>query len=387
MKRAKATGAVASRHVTRRDYIAATGAFIGGLAGCLGSPGASVGSAGSGGEVTSGEPTSAPAPEGGPPTSADVLPLPIQPASLSEQSVSGGPPKDGIPAIDAPAFVPAGDVGDDLEPGDPVFGVRGGTEVKAYPQRILVYHEICNDVLDSRPVSVTYCPLTGTAMGFDRGETTFGVSGRLINNNLIMYDRATETWWPQVLSTSIPGPWNEDPPLRSLLGFRVTWTTWGQWRDRYPDTLVLSRDTGHARNYDADPYGAYNPRSGYYAPGSPAMFRSFSEDDRFEPKEVVVGARATDGAVAFHKGSLRTAGILEGDLGGTRALAVHEPTLDTGYVYRNPEGLAFEHRDGSVVGPDGEAHAPEALPLSRVLALDAMWFAWDGFYPESSVHA
>ena len=98
--------------------------------------------------------------------------------------------------------------------------------VKAYSQSIFVLYEICNHMVDNTPVSITYCPLTGTAIGFERGETTFGVSGRLVSNNLIKHDRATEAWWPQVLATSIPKPWNEDPPNRSLQEVRVIWTTW-----------------------------------------------------------------------------------------------------------------------------------------------------------------
>lgn len=311
----------------------------------------------------------------------------MEPSALRSEAVSGGPPKDGIPAIESPKFVSAEAGSADLDPGDPVFGVATGGEPKAYPQSILVAHEICNDVVDGTPVSVTYCPLTGTAMGVERGETTFGVSGRLVNNNLIMYDRATETWWPQVLSTAIPGPWNEDPDVWSLREFRVVWTTWERWRNRYPDTRVLSRDTGFAKNYDRDPYGSYNPRAGYYAPNSQPMFGSLSEDERLQPKRVVIGARAPDGAAAFEKDRLREAKLIEGELGGAPVLAVYEPTLDTGYVFRNPDERRFEYRDGRVVDGAGDAHAPDALPLDRVIAFDAMWFAWSGFYPETTLYA
>jgi hypothetical protein len=170
---------------------------------------------------------------------------------------------------------------------------------------VLVLQGDCNDVVESTPVSVTYCPLTGTAMGFDRGSTTFGVSGRLVNNNLIMYDRATETWWPQVLATAVPGPWNPEPPLRSLREFRVIWTTFERWRSAHPDTVVLSRETGFAKNYDRDPYGAYNPRRGYYGPAAEPLFGTLNDDGRLPPKAVVIGARSSTGAVAFAKDRLR----------------------------------------------------------------------------------
>ena len=364
------------RAVGRRGFLAAVGAAS--LAGCLGD-------AGAGPDEVETAGTTAPGGES-PPTAGRPLPLPFPPADLRDMAVSGGPGKDGIPAIDDPSFEGPNAADQHLEPGAPVFGVAGETDVKAYPQSILVWHEVVNDVVDGRPVSVTYCPLTGTAMGFLRGGTTFGVSGRLFNNNLIMYDRATETWWPQILATAIPGPWNESPETRSLREFRVVWTTWERWRERYPETAVLSRDTGHARNYDSDPYGSYNPRRGYYGLGSEPLFRSYSADDRFDAKAVVVGSRTPEGSIAFRKESIRSAKLLEGELGGVSHLAVYDPSLDTGYVYRNPEEREFEHRGDEVVGVDGAAHAPGALPLSRVLAFDAMWFAWNGFYPGSAVY-
>jgi hypothetical protein len=311
----------------------------------------------------------------------------MDPSSLRDNAVSGGPPKDGIPSIDEPEFVSADAASSILDPGDPVFGLATENQVKAYPQSILVLHEICNDVVAGTPVSVTYCPLTGTAMGFERGETTFGVSGRLVNNNLIMYDRATETWWPQVLATSIPGPWNEEPSIRSLREFRMIWTTWDRWSRAYPQTQVLSEDTGYARNYDRDPYGSYNPREGYYSPGASPLFPALSEDDRLQPKTVVIGARTTNGAIAVEKDALREDKIARGEIGETSVVAVYEPNLDTGYVYRNPDDTEFEYQSGQVVDGTGTAYAPTALPLDRILAFDAMWFAWSGFYPGTNLYA
>jgi len=375
--------------VDRRAFLAALG--VTSLAGCLGggrdggsgpdTPGAVT----EGGTKTTGGTDDVA--RGGPPTTDETLPLPMDPEAIQEEAVSGGPPKDGIPSIDEPSFVEADEAVETLDPDDPVFGLAGEAETKAYPQSILVSHEICNDVVDGRPVAVTYCPLTGTAMGFDRGETTFGVSGRLVNNNLIMYDRATESWWPQVLATAIPGPWNPEPSVRSLREFRVVWTTFARWREAHPDTAVLSRDTGFAKNYDRDPYGSYNPRGGYYLPESGTMFRSLSDDDRLPPKTVVVGTRAAAGAAAFEKDRLREERLVDGELGGDLVHAVYDPTLDTGYVYLNPDGATFEYHDGKIVGADGATYTPASLPLDRVLAFDAMWFAWAGFYPETTLYA
>mgnify|MGYP006289470459 CR=1 FL=1 len=366
---------------TRRRFLAAAGLAT--LAGCTGTAGSGAGG-GSGSTTGSsgGEPTTNA--DGAVPTAEEPLVLPMEPDELRSLAISGGPPKDGIPSIDDPSFVGAADA-DFLDPGDPVFGVARDSVVKAYPQKILVQHEIVNDWLDELPVAVTYCPLTGTVQGFERAGTTFGVSGRLINNNLVMYDRATETWWPQILATSIPGPWNENPGTNSLREFRLVWTTWEQWRDLHPDTRVLSTDTGFAKNYGRDPYGSYNPRRGYYA-SEDTLFATLSDDDRFGRKRVFMGARTTEGAVAFDKSTLLEERVVRGELGGTPLVAVADQRLDTGYVYLNPEERTVTVEDGSALVGDS-SYAPADLPLARVHTFDAMWFAWHGYYPDTDVYA
>ncbi|MCQ4334178.1 DUF3179 domain-containing protein [Natronomonas sp. F2-12] len=318
------------------------------------------------------------------PTAEATLPLPMEPGELESLAVSGGPPKDGIPSIDEPSFV-GPDNADFLDSGDPVFGVALNGAIKAYPQKILVRHEIVNDRLSDRSVAVTYCPLTGTVQGFERGETTFGVSGRLINNNLVMYDRATKAWWPQILATSIPGSWNSDPGTSSLREFRLVWTTWERWRELYPDTQVLSTETGFAKNYGSDPYGSYNPRGGYYA-NENMLFEPLEEDDRFGRKRVFMGARTADGAVAFDKSTLLEERIMTGELSGTPVVAVADRRLNTGYVYLNPDERTAT-TDGSTVQMGDSSYEPNALPLAGVHTFDAMWFAWHGYYPDTDVYA
>jgi hypothetical protein len=322
--------------------------------------------------------------DGAVPTAKETLTLPMDPSELESLAVSGGPSKDGIPSIDDPSFVGADDA-DFLDPGDPVFGVALNGDVKAYPQKILVQHEIVNDRLGDLPVAVTYCPLTGTVQGFERGETTFGVSGRLINNNLVMYDRATEAWWPQILATSIPGPWNSAPGTRSLREFRLVWTTWEQWREHSPDTQVLSTETGFAKNYGRDPYGSYNPPGGYYADES-TLFETLEEDDRFSRKRVFMGARTADGAVAFDKSTLLEEQVMTGELSETPVVAVADQRLDSGYVYLNPEGRTVT-TDGSTVLVGESSYEPDALPFAGIHTFDAMWFAWHGYYPDTNVYA
>jgi hypothetical protein len=363
-------------YLNRRSFVTAAGvAGAAALAGCSG-----VNPLGSGGDAANEDRSGV-----APPRREGRLPLPMGRSELRSAATSGGPSKDGIPSIDDPKFVDAETASGDLADGDVVFGLERNGTVKAYPQNVLVHHEICNDTVGRDPVSVTYCPLTGTAMGFERGETTFGVSGRLINNNLVMYDRGTEAWWPQVLASSIPGPWNGEPGASSLREFRLVWTTWGRWREVHPDTKVLSEDTGYARNYDDDPYGTYNPKGGYYDSSS-TLFPRLNSDDRFHLKRVFLGARTPEGAAAFHENALRENGTMTGELGGDPVVAVYDARLDTGYVYRNPDEKAVSV-EGERATVDGANHDPDALPLDRVYAFDAMWFAWHGFYPETTVYA
>ncbi len=365
---------------SRRGYLAGLAATaLAGLAGCAGvvGTGADVGTDGTGGDATA--TPSLDAPSGSPPVAADSLTLGHATSHLREET-SRGASKDGIPSIDDPQFVDPGEFGGDG--GDPVFGLAFDGEARAYPQAVLVWHEIVNDVAAGVPVSVTYCPLTGTAMGFYRGSTTFGVSGRLVNNNLVMYDRENDGRWPQVTGTAIEGP-HEGESLRE---FRLVWTTWERWRDRHPETRVLSADTDYARDYGSDPYGDYNPRRGYYARDHiGTLFPDLVEhDDRLPKKAVVFGARTTDGAVAFEKAALRDEPVVTADLAGDEVVGVYDAPLDTGYVYRT-DGASVETAGEGRVRVDGQVHRADAVPLDRVYAFDAMWFAWHGFYPETEL--
>jgi hypothetical protein len=310
----------------------------------------------------------------GPPT-VEVPPVPGTDSldDLANAQLSGGPGPDGIPAIDDPRFFNSLEEADRLlDPGDIVFGVVRNGEARAYPQRILVWHEIVNDVVGGEPLAITYCPLTGTAIGFKRGSTTFGVSGMLVNSNLVMFDRATGSRWPQILGRSMEG----DHAGNRLEEFPVIWTTWERWRQAYPGTRVLSDRTGFVRNYRRDPYGRYNPMGGYYT-SDRTLSPVRHSDDRLPGKAVVIGARTPDGAIAFLKDRLRREGTLHGEVGGVNYTAKYHEPLDTAVIVRNPELAPVDIPDPFDV-THGEGR-------ERVNALDAMWFAWHAFYPESTL--
>ena len=332
-----------------------------------------------------------------PETTYDAGEIPLRETRLSlghelesfvENQLSGGVAHDGIPSIDRPKFLASDAV--TMPPCERVFGVEIDGDVRAYPQRILVAHEVVNDVVGGKPVAITYCPLTGTAQGFYRGGVTFGVSGQLVNSNLIMWDREYDVRWPQLAATAIevggqrPTADGSRFVGRSLAEFRVIWTTWGRWSRKHPDTLVLSTDTGFARNYNRDPYGSYTPVSGHYALETDRRpdFPLIAAPDGQE-KQVVIGARTSEGAIAFDKRSLLQESVLSGRIGSTPVVAVADEELATGYVYSNPDEAEVRVTDeGYAV--DGWSGPPEKLPFDGILGFEAMWFAWHAYYPETN---
>ncbi len=175
-----------------------------------------------------------------------------------EQILSGGVPKDGIPAIDAPQFISIEEADEWLEPEEPVILVEQGGQARAYPIQILIWHEIVNDEIGGVPVVVTYCPLCNTAIAFERtveGEVLdFGTTGRLRYSNLIMYDRQTESWWQQGTGEAIAGE-HTSAKLPFLPAFIIGWET---FKESYPEGRVLSRETGHSRSYGSNPYPGYD---------------------------------------------------------------------------------------------------------------------------------
>lgn len=176
---------------------------------------------------------------------------------LWSEILSGGPPKDGIPALDAPDFRPASDE-TRLDAREPVITVEiDGERPRAYPIRYLTWHEIVNDVVGGVPVAVTFCPLCNSGMTFDRrvdGQVlSFGVSGKLRNSDMIMYDRQTESWWQQAIGTGIVGEMT-GVELEQL----PTWMeSWAEFRARNPDGLVMD-EPAWPRDYGRNPYLRYD---------------------------------------------------------------------------------------------------------------------------------
>lgn len=288
---------------------------------------------------------------------------------------SGGPPVDGIPSIDEPRFVSATEAR--LDPGEPVIGFHWNGEARAYPQRIVVYHEIVNDRVGGLNVAVTYCPLTATAQAFNRGTSTLGVSGQLLNSNLVLYDRDSGSFFSQLAATGLTGVHRG----ATLDEVQAVWTTWERWEAAHPETRVLSDRTGHLRNYRNDPYGSYMPPGGYYVQAA-TIFPLLHTSLRMHPKAMVIGARTAEAAAHFPMDALARDRVLQVE----GFLALYDAELDTGVIYRVPEdaGAPSVKAEGdgtfTVEGRRIEAHE---LPLERLVAVEAFHFAWHAFYPES----
>jgi hypothetical protein len=169
----------------------------------------------------------------------------------------GGPPKDGIPAIDAPRFLPVSEEAE-LDDHEPVIGLTLGGEARAYPLRVLIWHEIANDVVGGVPVAVTYCPLCNAAIVFDRrvdGEVLdFGTTGKLRNSDLVMYDRQTESWWQQYSGNAIVGTLVGKQLV--MLPWRIE--SWALFRARAPKGSVLQPPDPSLRPYGSNPYVGYD---------------------------------------------------------------------------------------------------------------------------------
>lgn len=175
----------------------------------------------------------------------------------STEIMSGGPPRDGIPPIDKPRFIAVGDA-NGLSPQDPVLSFEWRGEAKAYPLRVMIWHEIVNDTVAGTPVAVTYCPLCNSAIVFDASVNgtvlTFGTTGKLRNSDLVMYDRATESWWQQFIGEAIAG--NYTGTKLKMLPSRLE--GFADFAARHPQGKVLVPNDVGMRDYGRNPYAGYD---------------------------------------------------------------------------------------------------------------------------------
>jgi hypothetical protein len=310
-----------------------------------------------------------------------------------DKIVSGGPPPDGIPSIDMPKFVSVSEANKFLQDADQVVGLNINGDIRAYPLQILVWHEIVNDNVGGTPVAVTYCPLCFTNQVFNRtvdGQTVeFGTSGKLYNSNLVMYDRTSNSLWSQALGQAIVG--KHAGPKLERIPFDIAF--WKEWKQLYPDTKVLSRDTGSTRPYGADPYGNYYTSNELFFPVS-------NKDDRLGLKEIIVGLENEGQFKAYKLQQIQDTKVINDRING-KSLAlfslhpfivrVFNSTLDgqkMDFQYSKNSTKITDKQTGSEWNFDGIGIAGPMIGkhLIRLPFDEGFWFEWVAFHPKSALY-
>jgi len=324
-----------------------------------------------------------------------------------EEIIPGGPPPDGIPAIDRPAFVDPAAAAAWLHAREPVLALTIGDDARAYPLQILMWHEIVNDVVGGASVAITFCPLCNSALVFERsvdGATLdFGTSGMLYKSDLVMYDRQSHSLSSQMEGRAIVG----DRAGARLRARPANTIAFEDWRAAHPTGKVLSRDTGHHRRYGVNPYQSYDTPA-----LAPFLFQG-RVDPRRPPKERVVGVAVGDArraypwplleqhrvvadsiagepiVIFYAQGTLSA--LDEGQIARSRpigATAVYSPRLGHRVLTFDAPPRGFRDREtGSLwsffgVATNGPLAGERLAPVQHV---DAFWFAWAAFNPATTI--
>ena len=328
---------------------------------------------------------------------------------LLEEIVPGGPPRDGIPSIDAPRFESIEMARTWLAGKAPVIALEIDGHARAYPLAILSWHEIVNDSLGGVPVVVTFCPLCNTALVFERTldgrDLEFGTTGNLRFSDLVMYDRQTESWWQQATGHAIVG---------ELTGSRLRFLAaqligLDQFAAAWPDGDVLGRDTGYDRRYGDNPY------TGFDSIDSRPFSSAGGDIDGIAPKERVVSVGEGSDGIAFPHSWLRTVGVAEAAVDGEPIVVFWAPLGDAGpgavsiavrdigstgvfspmvdgrqltFVRAGGEGGPItDVETGSTWTVTGHAIDGPLLgaALRPVVHADHFWFAWAAFVPDTRI--
>jgi hypothetical protein len=327
-----------------------------------------------------------------------------------DQFASGGPGKDGIPAIDQPRFVPVEAADRFLTGDEPVAVVELDGVAKAYPIQIMVWHEIVNDTITGHPIALTYCPLCNSTVAFSRivrgRALSFGTTGNLRNSDLVMYDRQTESWWQQLTAQAVVGKLSGTK--LDVLPSQIL--SWAEFKRAHPNGMVLSRNTGYDR-----PYGQ-NPYAGYDQPNSPPFALSDQPDPKLPPKERVAAVQTGHrSAVVYPFSDLKSDAPVNDEIDRRPVVVFFDPRV--GSALDAPEvslgrdvgaaavfsrrlgdhALSFEpgaepgtFRDcqtGSTWDMSGRAtDGPlEGQRLDQIPSDDQFWFALAAFFPEAEI--
>jgi hypothetical protein len=305
-----------------------------------------------------------------------------------EEVTWGGVRKDGIPSLDFPELIDASDA-DYMQENDLVFGVSINGDVRAYPLRIMGWHEMFNDIIGGVPVALAYCTLCGSGILFettlpDRNEPlVFGSSGFLYRSNKLMFDRATHSLWNQFTGRPVSGPLvNANIKLAQR---PVVIDTWANWRITNPTTKILSLNTGHTRDY-----GSGVVYTDYFA-SDDLMFPAEVDQSKLRQKEYVFGIRQFGGAKAWPLKAFSQRSVINDTLLGQSLVLIGDPHTRTVRAFergahnfsggisdlQSDGGLSWKVTENALISTDGRR-------LARVAGHIAYWFAWDSYLGANS---
>lgn len=305
-----------------------------------------------------------------------------------ESVQSGCDRVDCIRSLDDPKFIRADQV-DFLDDDDLVIGFKMGDEIKCYPHAILDYHEIVNDVVDQKDIAINYCPLTGSGMAWNRDikgkKTTFGISGLLYNSNIIPYDRETRSAWSQMKQQCVNGEMADAHPET----FQVVETNWATWKLFYPQSQVVSLETGMSRDYMTYPYYDYKETG-------ELMFDVEFENDTIFNKERLYGVIQNGKAKCYRFKNFKPGLQIIKDTAFEKNIILAGSATDNFIVaFENPENKNFTSVKNKLPGIikddagniydvfgfciDGDKKGERLIPMNGFIAY---WFAWYAFYPE-----
>ena len=343
-------------------------------------------------------------------TAIDLPPPPdIDPAMIATLL-----PQDSILAIDNPQFVPVSQSQNEaMDPDEKVIGLEINGDARAYPVNILSSHEIVNDVVGGQPVAVTWCPLCYSALTFSRqlderqSPLTFGVSGKLLQNTLIMYDRETESLWSQLYGGAIDGPLRGLP----LAVYPTIFTAWSTWAEQNPNGQLLSKKltcaqfncgtyaTNPRGSYDVDPYASY-----YVAPDEGVVNRQIPREQGVaEAKRRVVGVRIGDTAKAYLYETLGKEFVVNDEIVNMPIVVWFDPATNTAAAFQrtvngrpltffpdpeNPIFMRDRETDSQWSGLNGLAvnGRLKDTQLTPLVSTSAFEFGWFDYFPESDTY-
>ncbi len=306
-----------------------------------------------------------------------------------DQVLDGGVGKDGIPSVDNPRFTTASEI-DYLIDVNLVLAIKVGDVIKAYPHNILDWHEIVNDNVSGLNVALTYCPLTGTGIGWNReingSITSFGVSGLLYNTNLMPYDRQTNSTWSQQSLLCVNGQ------LKAAKSENISFieTDWKTWQTAYPNSLVQNTVTGFTRDYRRYPYGPYKTNHNML------LFPINTEDDRLPRKERVLGVFVNEEPVAFtfnqsgnglevHNRNVNKKNITIATSSDHNIIVAFENEEEVEFTPVQGElPIIMEDGQGNRYDLFGEVLEGHARGTRLIIPTQFIgyWFSWGAFYPD-----